>query len=56
MVSKSCTFYGRELFVSDDGELLGYNNNIFENGKLLTQSEKNYISFSLSDNAQLFLQ
>ena len=23
-------FYGRELFVSDDGELLGYNNNIFE--------------------------
>ena len=42
-------FYGRELFVSDDGEILGHNNNIFENGKLLNQSEKNYISFSLSD-------
>ena len=42
------------MFVADDGELLGYNNNLFENGKLLNQSEKNYISFSLSDNARSY--
>ena len=38
-------FLGRELFVADDGEILGYSGNIFESGKLLTQSEKNYLSF-----------
>ena len=47
-------FLGRELFVADDGEILGYSGNIFESGKLLTQSEKNYLSFSLSDNARSF--
>ena len=46
-------YFSRSRIVcSDDGEILGYNNNIFESGKLLTQSEKNYISFSLSDHAR----
>ena len=38
-------FYGRELFVSDDGEILGYNNNIFESGKLLTNLKKIILVF-----------
>ena len=45
MVTKSCTFRGRELFVADDGEIVGYNNNIFESGKLLIQSEKIILVF-----------